>query len=634
MSSVGRMRVKDGADGAASVLEASRRWGWMVFPIAFLVVLFGENTYHQYVAGFVMIYGLSALGLDWLMGRAGVVSLGNGAIMAFGAFTAAWLGQQGWSFLPILVLVTALGGLLGALLSLPALRLHGVYFALVTLALQVVVVFAARRFQATSTDYVAGIPVDAPSIGSFDIELGRSWMLVLGLLLAATTLLLRNMYGSQPGRAWMAVRESELAARTIGVPARRAKLAAFVGSTALISLSGGLLAFYTGRVAADGFTLTFAISFVVMVILGGLRSMPGVLFGTALVTVAPLMLGQYAQTLPPLADGITGWFTTNVFFINSGLFGLLVMVGLLYMPRGVVPTLSTAVASFATRLRRRSSRVTAGTQQTQERPASSRTLLRAVHDGDDSCGPQRGEDAFLRLENVRLTYRNGAQALAGIDLSIARGEIVGIVGRNGVGKSSLMRAITGFYRSEGVRVSGTIELDGNNLRGRSPISTARHGVALVPEREKVFPELTVQEHLRHIGDLEAARSAMPNAFEMFDRKWTSRAGLLSGGERQLLALAVAASLGPQVLLVDEMSLGLSPIAIDNVVGSILDLQAATGVTILVVEQNVQVARAMCRRVLLMEAGRIISTWDSVHAETTAGATLPNLTMEGSDAARR
>jgi branched-chain amino acid transport system permease protein len=634
VSGLAWVRRDVGANVVASVLDVSRKWGWVVFPIAFLVVLFGENTYHQYIAGFIMIYGLSALGLDWLMGRAGVVSLGNGAIMAFGAFTAALLGQQGWNFLPILVLVTVLGGLLGALLSLPALRLHGVYFALVTLALQVVVVFAARRFQATSTDYVAGIPVDAPTIGSFELELGRSWMLVLGLLLGAATLLLRNMYGSQPGRAWMAVRESELAARTIGVPARKAKLAAFVGSTALISLSGGLLAFYTGRVAADGFTLTFAISFVVMVILGGLRSMPGVLFGTALVTIAPLMLGQYAQTLPPLAGGLTGWFRTNVFFINSGLFGLLVMVGLLYMPRGVVPTVSTAVGGFATRLRSRSSRRAAGTQETGEQPAFARTPLHAVPEGDNGSAPARGESDFLRLEDVRLSYRNGAQALAGIDLSLARGEIVGIVGRNGVGKSSLMRAVTGFYRSEGVRVSGRIELDGNNLRGRSPIGTARQGVALVPEREKVFPELTVQEHLRHIGDLEAARSAMPNAFEMFDRKWTSRAGLLSGGERQLLALAVAASLGPQVLLVDEMSLGLSPIAIDNVVTSILDLQANTGVTILVVEQNVQVARAMCRRVLLMEAGRIISTWDSVLEETTAGTILPDLTMEGSDAARR
>lgn len=634
MSGLEWVRAKSGAAVAASVLQASRKWGWLVFPIAFLVVFFGENTYHQYVAGFVMIYGLSALGLDWLMGRAGVVSLGNGAIMAFGAFTAAWLGQLGWSFLPILILVTGLGGLLGALLSVPALRLHGVYFALVTLALQVVVVFAARRFQSTSTDYVAGIPVDVPTIGSLELELGRSWMLVLGLLLAATTLLLRNMYGSQPGRAWMAVRESELAARTIGVPARKAKLAAFVGSTALISLSGGLLAFYTGRVAADGFTLTFAISFVVMVILGGLRSMPGVLFGTALVTIAPLMLGQYAQTLPPLAGGITGWFRTNVFFINSGLFGLLVMVGLLYMPRGVVPTVSTAVGGFATRLRRRSSRVVAGTQPTKERSAAVRTQLRAVHEPDDRRSPERGQAGFLRLENVGLTYRNGAQALAGIDLSIAQGEIVGIVGRNGVGKSSLMRGITGFYGSEGVRVSGKIELDGYNLRGRSPISTARRGVALVPEREKVFPVLTVQEHIRHIGDSDAARSAMPDAFEMFERKWTSCAGLLSGGERQLLALAVAASLGPQVLLIDEMSLGLSPIAIDNVVRSVLDLQAATGVTILVVEQNVQVARAMCKRVLLMEAGRIISTWDAALEETTAGATLPDLSLEGSDAARR
>jgi branched-chain amino acid transport system permease protein len=563
-----------------------------------LVVFFGNDAYYQYVAGFVLIYALSALGLDWLMGRAGVVSLGNGAMMAFGALVTAFLTQHGWTFLPALLLVLVLGGLLGALLSLPALRLHGVYFALVTLALQVIIVFIGRRYQGSDAAFVAGVPIPQPSIGSYTIEYGQPWLVALGVVMAVTVVVLWNLYRSQHGRSWMAVRESELAARTVGVRARTVKFSAFVGSTALISLSGGLLAFYNGRVSSDSFSLTFAISFVVMVIVGGLRSISGVVLGAAVVTVAPLLLGRYAQGLPPLATGFAGWFKTNVFFINSGVFGLLVLVVLLYMPRGIVPTANTALG----RLRAWSGRRAGPEQSEPRRDAASSEPVSAL-------GPRRstGSAPLLVLEHVRLTYRNGALALAGVDLSVGAGEVVGIVGRNGVGKTSLMRSITGFYRTEGVRLSGAMTFGGHQLLRSSPIRASRAGIALVPERDKVFGDLTVEEHLRHIGNAGTARELMPNEWPLFEKYWERPAGQLSGGERQLLALAVAASLRPRLLLVDELSLGLSPAAITRVSDAIEHLAASGGVTVILVEQNVDVARRLCHRVLLMEAG-LLAPW--------------------------
>jgi branched-chain amino acid transport system permease protein len=585
------------------VLALLPRWGWVLFPLALLWVLLGDNSYNQYVAGFVVIYGLSALGLDWLMGRAGVVSLGNGAIMAFGALTAAYLAQHSWaSFWLVLVVVTVLGGVLGFLISLPALRLRGVYFALVTLALQVVVVFLGRRYAGSSADFVGGIPLPLPAFGSHEVGLGRPWLGLLTVVLLVVVVLLRNMYRGQPGRTWMAIREHELAARTIGVASRSAKTAAFVGSTSLIALSGAFLAYYTGRVSPDSFTLTFAISFVVMVIIGGLRSLSGVLLGATIVTVAPLALGRYVQTLPATGGGLTGWFRTNVFFINSGLFGLLVLVVLLYMPRGVVPTLVTWITSVGARLDRGGARRRAGAASTPDTDGAAPVAAArpALHVAVPATAPP-----LLVIEDLRLTYRNGAQALAGVDLTVAEGEIVGIVGRNGVGKSSLMRSITGFYRSEGTRVVGRVEFAGNELLGGSPVRSAQRGITLVPEREKIFGALTVSDHLRRVGNADAARAAMPNEWEMLERKWDSRAGLLSGGERQLLALAMAASLRPRLLLIDEMSLGLSPIAIDRVSAAILELQRNSDLTVIVVEQNVEVAHRLCQRVLLMEAGKLL-----------------------------
>ncbi|GAC1574627.1 MAG: hypothetical protein NVS3B24_02020 [Candidatus Dormibacteria bacterium] len=599
--------------------QAIRRWttlegglglvpwlGALVLPVFLLLVLTGDSKYNQYVAGYVLIYGISALGLDWLMGRAGVVSLGNGAIMAFGALTAAFLAQHSWASFPlVLLIVTILGGVLGALISLPAGRLKGIYFALVTLALQVVVVFFGRRYVATSAAFVGGIPLPVPTIGPIELSLGEPWLIFLTIVMGVVILLLTNMYRGQPGRAWMAIRESELAATTIGVEARPAKTSAFVGSSALIALSGALMAYYVGRMAPDTFTLTFAIGFVVMVIVGGLRSISGVLLGSTIVTVAPLLLGKYAQGLPSTGGGITGWFTHNVFFINSGLFGLLVLVVLLYMPAGIVPTLSERFESMRRRLERH---VGAG-----KRLKPARTSVEISPVSQSVPGGRTAVNNLLEMVDVSMTYRNGAQALVGVDLAVATSEILGIVGRNGVGKTSLMRSITGFYRSEGARLSGRIYFDGRNIIGGSPVAAARAGIALVPEREKVFPGLTVAEHLRNVGDLDAAKAALPNEWKMLEDKWQTRAGLMSGGERQLLALAMAASLRPRLLLIDEMSLGLSPIAIDRVSAAISSLQQQAHVTVIVVEQNVEVARRLCGRVILMEAGQLLADMGEVGA---------------------
>ncbi|GGM76067.1 ATP-binding cassette domain-containing protein [Dactylosporangium sucinum] len=568
------------------LLGYANRFGWVVFPIAFLAVVISEDRYWQFVAGQVIIYALSALGLDWLMGRAGVVSLGNGALMAAGAFSAAYISREEWASFPLtLLIVTLMGCVLGLLMSIPAARLRGIYFALVTLAMHFIVVFIGHQYQTTSTRYLGGVPVARPELFGYRLEAGRPWLLFLGVLLGLVWLLLRNMYATNPGRMWLAIHENELAARTIGVASPRWKLTAFVGSSGLITLSGGLMGYYTGRVSADTFTLTFAISFVVMVIVGGLRSIPGALFGVTVVTVAPLLFGQFARDLAPGSAGAVGWLSDNVFFINSGLFGVFVLVVLLYLPRGVVPSLRERARSGLVRRSRAVSDPAAGEEL-----------------GGIAAGMHA--DPLLRIDGLHLAYRNGARAVNGLELTVGKGELLAIVGRNGAGKSSLLRAMTGFYRSEGVTVRGRIAIDGRDILGRSPSRTSALGITLVPERDKVFAGLTVGEQLRHVGNLDAAREAMPREWEFLQSRWNSYAGLLSGGERQILALTLAASLRPRLLLIDELSLGLSPVAIDRVASAIRELHARSGVSIVLVEQNVDVAKRLADRVLLMESGTL------------------------------
>jgi ABC-type branched-subunit amino acid transport system permease subunit/ABC-type branched-subunit amino acid transport system ATPase component len=564
----------------------------------------------QYNFGLVLIYGLSALGLDWLMGRAGQVSIGNGALMAVGAFVTAAVADKPWAPFPVPLLVSgAAGAIAGLLIAMPSLRLKGIYFALVTLALQFMVLFGAREYE-QHIGQVSGLAVAPPKIAGYVFSFGPSYILMLAVIVGLVMLLLYSAYQRLPGRMWRAIRESELAASTIQVDVRRWKLSAFVGSSAVISVSGSLLAYYTGVVSSDSFTLTFAISFVVMIIVGGVGSMSGALFGAMLVTLAPVALSHLSNL-----DPNSVWLTSNLPVIQDGIYGLLVLIVLLFLPKGVLPSLYDLAGRTRNRARAKAS---------NRVPAMSVTR-RAEPAGQSGAQTRGGVDAAgaLRIQDLQVRYANGAQALGGVELAVGFGDVIAVVGRNGAGKSTLLRSLGGFFATENVSSSGSATFDGHELIGASPLANSRLGVVLVPERDKVFPSLTVADHIRHIGDVDAAREALPEVWPIIEKRWKSQAGLLSGGERQLLALAMAASLEPRLLLVDEMSLGLAPVMTQRVADAICQLRAARPMTIVIVEQNVAIASRLAERVYKLEGGRLsqfvdddIRAGDAVTAKST------------------
>jgi ABC-type branched-subunit amino acid transport system permease subunit/ABC-type branched-subunit amino acid transport system ATPase component len=538
----------------------------------------------------VIVFALSALGLDWLMGRTGQVSIGNGALMAVGAYTTAISAQHSWAPFPVpLLLSGAFGAIAGLIVALPSLRLRGIYFALTTLALQFLVSFAAQEYERNSNQ-LSGLMAPPLRIFGHTFVYGPSYLALLAGILLVTLLLLSNMYRRLPGRMWLATKESELAASTIRVNVRRWKLVSFVGSSMLIAISGSLYAYYLGSVSSDTFSLTFAITFVVMTIVGGVNSMAGAIVGAALVTLAPQLLTTISDQVPN-----STWLHNNLPAINNGLYGLLVLIVLLYLPRGIVPSIQEAFR----RSRHRHTRSLSVAVYSPTEASSARAVEHSQ--AESSAAP------LLEIKNLTVMYSNGAHALNGVHLDIGTDEAVSIVGRNGAGKSSLLRSVSGFFATEHVDRRGSVRFAGQELIRANPIRAAKLGIVLVPERDKVFPSLSVGEHLRHLGDPDVAKTQLPEVWEFLQRRWKSPAGLLSGGERQMLAIAVAASLQPRLILIDEMSLGLAPVMISRVSDVLQGLRSRTHISLLLVEQNVAVAESLGDRTFHMVSGELQAT---------------------------
>jgi branched-chain amino acid transport system ATP-binding protein len=211
--------------------------------------------------------------------------------------------------------------------------------------------------------------------------------------------------------------------------------------------------------------------------------------------------------------------------------------------------------------------------------------------------------SLLSVQGLVVGYGANDEVLKDVDFSVEPGEIVGIIGPNGAGKSTLLKAIAGLLKPG----SGSIRIDGESVGGRAPRDISRMGVAYVPQEQNIFPTMSVRENLEMGGYIDAAGSKrkIEGAFERFPilskrRKVAARA--LSGGERQILAMAMALMVEPKVMLLDEPSAGLSPIAAEGLFAHIVAVNRG-GVAIAMVEQNAREALTIAHRAYILVDGR-------------------------------
>ena len=218
-------------------------------------------------------------------------------------------------------------------------------------------------------------------------------------------------------------------------------------------------------------------------------------------------------------------------------------------------------------------------------------------------------DALLQVRDLQVDYA-GNRAVDVHTLSVSRGEMVGVVGANGAGKSTLVNALIGWSRGDPV-VRGEVELSGQRITAWSAHERVRAGLALVPEGRLVFGRMTVEDNLTTAFVPRAAAGqrvySRDEIFELFPRLLERRQHLgsqLSGGERQMLGIGRALMMGPQLLLLDEPSIGLAPMLVSQVLQTLRKL-AASGLAILLVEQNVRAALEVVDRLVLLERGLVV-----------------------------
>ena len=218
---------------------------------------------------------------------------------------------------------------------------------------------------------------------------------------------------------------------------------------------------------------------------------------------------------------------------------------------------------------------------------------------------------LLKVSNLKVSY-GGIQAVKGVDFEVQEGELISLIGSNGAGKTTTMKAITGSLPIN----AGDIEYLGKSIKGQGPWDLVRQGLAMVPEGRGVFARMTITENL-HMGayirsDKDGIAADIEKMFNIFPRlreRKDQLAGTMSGGEQQMLAMGRALMSRPKVLLLDEPSMGLSPIMVDKIFEVIKDVYAQ-GVTVLLVEQNASRALSIANRGYVMESGIVTMNGDA------------------------
>ena len=544
------------------------------------------NNYFIHIAALIGVFVIVAVGMNVLVGMTGLISLGHAGLFAVGAYTSALLGTRlEVTFWLSAIAAIAVTAAVGAVLALAALRARGIYLAMVTIAFGIIVEQVALDQDEFTGGFMGVSNIPYPSIG--DLEFTAPYRLYLIVAIAGLCLwLARNLRHSRWGRGLVAVRESWVAAESLGVSRYRMETMAFVLSAGLAGLGGALFATQNAFIAPGIFTFDLSILMLLFVILGGL----GTVWGPAVGTVVLLVL-------PELIAGFT--------HVRLVIYGAVMLACLYFMPQGI--------AGFFEGRRRE------GLRDEQSRPAADVDGLIGVIGRRQEAG---GGGPLVRIEGVSKFF-GGLVALDNLDMEIRPGAIHSLIGPNGAGKTTLVNVLSGFYRPNG----GDIWVAGRPVAGWSAHRMAAHGVARTFQATRLFPQLTVLENVmvglhHHLGQGLAAAVVRTSGLRSEERRAEAQAlaaleyvgfpgdpldnaASLAFGHKRLVEIARALVTRPALLLLDEPAAGLTTGEIedlDRLITRIKDM----GVTVLLIEHHMDLVMEISEHVTVLDYGKKIA----------------------------
>jgi branched-chain amino acid transport system permease protein len=618
--------------------ERRKQLGLLALAIAFaLFPILHDNDADIDSMANAAAYATLALGLNIVVGFAGLLDLGYAAFFAIGAYfygiftsfqvmpewSSFWqplaavglvekLNQGGpdlvhftlsfWLALPLAALVAAF---FGVLFGFPTLRLRGDYLAIVTLGFGEIVPIIARNVDRV-TNGAAGLNgVQPPKLfgRSFGVD-ATPYYYVSILLVALLIFVSIRLRDSRIGRAWMAIREDEIAASTMGVNLVHLKLLAFGIGAAFAGMTG---VFYVAKLQTatpEMFGFPVSAMILVMVVLGGMGSVWGVVVGAAILQLLQSWwLMDLTQWLHAFGELIDVEWLQRVDLVESIelIFGIILVVMMLFRRDGLIPA----------------RRLTPALSMEQQRAEVRRGGFASL---DRIPRWQPGTGNALEIRGVTVKF-GGLVALNNVDITVPAGGVVAVIGPNGSGKSTLFNAITGLVQAE----SGSVKLHGEEILGLPPHEVLKRGVARTFQNIRLFTNLSVLEnvlvsqHARlRTGPLAAVfRLPFTNAEEAAARKWgmdiiglfgnrlTPRAdqtvGGLSYANRRRAEIARALASKPTVLLLDEPTAGMNPAETLELAEQIKSLNEI-GLTILLIEHKLDVVTTLADTVVVLDHG--------------------------------
>jgi branched-chain amino acid transport system permease protein len=568
------------------------------------------------------IYVLLALGLNIVVGYAGLLDLGYVAFYAIGAYSYALLAspQLGlhvpfWLILP---LAPFLAALFGVLLGAPTLRLRGDYLAIVTLGFGEVIRILLNNLDPITNGPRGVINIDPATLDASRLD-PRSvataklllypplpdllhWVpltlsspvqyyyLILILCVGAVFFSYR-LEGSRIGRAWAAIREDEDAAQTMGINKTTTKLLAFALGASTAGFSGVIFSGLQGFVSPESFILLESITILAMVVLGGMGSIPGVVLGAIILVVVPEILREYAQ-------------------YRFTIFGLGLTLMMLVRPGGLWPTRVQATLP--------PEGSDSSVDSTPVRAASRAELLAGTPVQLDGAS----RDGFLAIDRVSKSF-GGLRAVNSVSFAVPRGQLFAVIGPNGAGKTTMFNLITGVYPV----TAGAIRFGSREIQGLPPHEVTALGVARTYQNIRLFRGMTVLDnvlvgahcrttagvldamlHTRRAGHEDRENRERARALLDFFgiRKYEHQLAMnLPYGDQRRLEIARALATQPALLLLDEPAAGMNPAESLELIALIRRIRDL-GVTIVLVEHDMKVVMQVSENIVVLDHGEKIA----------------------------